>query len=80
MTSAEASAALERYQRAYPGAWDHLRQAIEKAVGHPVDQLPMVELLLDLAPAGADRVPCQNWHNGSELVFSELVRPLSGTR
>lgn len=55
MTSAEASAALGRYQRAHPGAWDRLRQAIEKAVGHPVNQLPMVELLLDLAPARADR-------------------------
>lgn len=49
MTSVEASAALERYQRAHPGAWDSLRQAIEKAVGHPVGQLPMVELLVDLA-------------------------------
>jgi deazaflavin-dependent oxidoreductase (nitroreductase family) len=50
MTSAEASAPLDRYQRAHPGAWDRLRQVIEKAAGHPVDQLPMVELLLDLAP------------------------------
>jgi deazaflavin-dependent oxidoreductase (nitroreductase family) len=47
MTSAEASATLDRYQHAHPGAWDRLRQAIEKAVGHPVGQLPMVELLLD---------------------------------
>ena len=31
MTSAEASAALDRYQHAHPRAWDHLRQAIEKA-------------------------------------------------
>lgn len=53
MTSVEASAALARYQRAHPKAWDRLRRAIEKAAGHPVDQLPMVELLLDLAPAGA---------------------------
>ena len=50
MTSAEASACLGRYQRAHPAAWEHLRQAIEKAAGHPADQLPMVELLLDLAP------------------------------
>jgi hypothetical protein len=55
MTSAEASACLGRYQRAHPGAWDRLRQVIEKAAGHPVDQLPMVELLLDLAPAGTAR-------------------------
>ncbi len=48
MTSIEASATLDRYQHAHPRAWDRLRQAIEKAVGHPVDQLPMVELLLDL--------------------------------
>lgn len=49
MTPAEAAAALDRYQRAHPGAWERLRQAIEKAVGHPVGQLPMVELCLDLA-------------------------------
>jgi len=49
MTSAESSATLDRYQRAHPKAWDRLRQAIEKAAGHPVDQLPMVELLLGLA-------------------------------
>ena len=55
MTSEEAAAALDRYQRAHPGSWNRLRQAIEKAVGHPVGQLPMVELDLDLAPAGADR-------------------------
>ena len=28
----------------------------------------------------AGPVPCQNSHNGSELVFSVLVRPLSDTR
>lgn len=54
MTSGEAAAALNRYQRAHPRSWDRLRHAIEKAVGHPVEQLPMVELLLDLAPTGAD--------------------------
>lgn len=48
MTAAEAAAALDVYQRAHPRAWDRLRRAIEKAVGHPVGQLPMVELNLDL--------------------------------
>jgi deazaflavin-dependent oxidoreductase (nitroreductase family) len=48
MTEAEAAAALEAYRRTHPGAWERLRQAIEKAVAHPVDQLPMVELLFDL--------------------------------
>jgi deazaflavin-dependent oxidoreductase (nitroreductase family) len=48
MTSSEASAALDHYQRVHPRAWDRLRQAIEKAAGYPVDQLPMVELHLDL--------------------------------
>lgn len=52
MNSVEASAALDRYQHAHPRAWDQLRQVIEKAAGHPVDQLPMVEVLLDLARAG----------------------------
>ena len=53
MTSAEAAAALDRYQHAHPRAWDRLRQVIEKAAGHPVDQLPMVELLLNPAPRGS---------------------------
>lgn len=60
MTSAEASAALGRYQHAHPGAWDRLRQVIEKATGHPAGQLPMVELLLDLAPAGTGRPPARD--------------------
>ena len=55
MTSDEAAAALGRYQRAHPGAWDRLRRAIEKAVGHPVGQLPMVELLLALGRTGVGR-------------------------
>lgn len=55
MTSEEASAALDRYQRAHPGAWHRLRQVIEKAVGHPVGQLPMVELLLVLIPGDPER-------------------------
>jgi hypothetical protein len=50
MTSAEAPAALGRYQRANPGARDRLRQVIEKAAGHPVGQLPMAELLLMARP------------------------------
>ena len=47
----EALAVLGRYQSAHPGAWDRLRQAIEKATGHPAEQLPVVELRLDLAQA-----------------------------
>jgi hypothetical protein len=50
MTSAEAPAALGRYQRAHPGARDGVRQVIEKAAGHPAGQLPMAELLPGLAP------------------------------
>jgi hypothetical protein len=50
MTSAEASAALGRCQRAHPGARDGLRQVTEKAAGHPAGQLPMAELLPGLAP------------------------------
>ena len=44
----EASEVIARYQVAHPGAWRGLRGAIEKAVGHPVGDLPMVELRLDL--------------------------------
>ena len=46
MTAAEAATALDHYQRAHPGAWKRLSQAIEKAAGRPADQLPMVELTL----------------------------------
>jgi deazaflavin-dependent oxidoreductase (nitroreductase family) len=49
MRAAEAAATLDGYQRAHPDAWNRLRGAIEKAVGHPVGELPMVELLLDLS-------------------------------
>ena len=44
LTDAESAEALTDYQRAHPRAWRHLRHAIERAVGHPVDSLPMVEL------------------------------------
>ncbi|KXP01024.1 nitroreductase family deazaflavin-dependent oxidoreductase [Tsukamurella pseudospumae] len=37
---------LERYRTAHPVAWERLRGAIEKAVQHPVDGLPMVRLRL----------------------------------
>ena len=46
MTEAEARAAIERYQQAHPADWRFLRSTIETAVGHPVDGLPMVELVL----------------------------------
>jgi deazaflavin-dependent oxidoreductase (nitroreductase family) len=46
MTDGEAAAALDRYRTAHPKAWERLRGAIEKAVGRPVDTLPMVELNL----------------------------------
>lgn len=46
MSEAEATAAIDRYRLAHPGAWDQLRGTIEKAIGHPVDHLPMVELEL----------------------------------
>lgn len=49
LTGPEASAALERYQHAHPRDWEMLRGAIEKAVGHPVQGLPMVELRLGAA-------------------------------
>jgi deazaflavin-dependent oxidoreductase (nitroreductase family) len=55
MASEEASAALDRYQRVHPGAWRRLRQVIEKAVGHPLGQLPMVELLLVPASEVSER-------------------------
>ncbi len=49
LTGAEAADALERYQQQHPRDWEMLRGAIEKAVGHPVQGLPMVELQLETA-------------------------------
>lgn len=46
MTSAESHDALATYQREHPQAWAHLRGVIEQAVGHPVTELPLVELTL----------------------------------
>lgn len=44
LTDHEAAAALDRYRTHHPKAWDRLRGAIEAAVGHPIEGLPMVEL------------------------------------
>lgn len=46
LSPADSARALERYQRMHPRDWELLRGAIERAVGHPVDALPMVELTL----------------------------------
>ncbi len=46
MDAAESRDALIRYQQAHPAAWRQLRRVIEKAVHHPVEELPMVELAL----------------------------------
>lgn len=47
LLDSEASAAvLDRYRSAHPAAWERLRGAIEHAVGHTVDGLPMVRLRL----------------------------------
>jgi deazaflavin-dependent oxidoreductase (nitroreductase family) len=69
MTSVESSATLDGYQRAHPRAWDRLRSAIEKAAGHTVDQLPMVELLLDLAPHRSGPSPERLASRGSTAVL-----------
>ena len=46
LTPAESAAELERYQRARPASWAQLGAAIESALGHPVVEVPMVELSL----------------------------------
>ncbi len=46
MTDVQAAAALERYATRHPAAWANLRSTLEAAVGHPVDQLPMIILQL----------------------------------
>ncbi|MGH3436950.1 MAG: nitroreductase family deazaflavin-dependent oxidoreductase [Sciscionella sp.] len=46
MTGEESAAALRRYEELHPKAWANLRAAIEAAVGHPVEGLPMVKLRL----------------------------------
>ncbi len=42
----EAAQVLVTYRDAHPTAWRRLRGAIEEAVGHEVEGLPMVELTL----------------------------------
>jgi deazaflavin-dependent oxidoreductase (nitroreductase family) len=46
LTDEESAAALGRYQKAHPKAWQRLRGAIETAVGHEVEGVPMVNLKL----------------------------------
>lgn len=46
LDDAASSEVLARYQRDHPAAWNQLRGAIEKAVGHPVQGLPMVRFAL----------------------------------
>ncbi|WP_328532342.1 nitroreductase family deazaflavin-dependent oxidoreductase [Nocardioides sp. NBC_00368] len=46
LSEEESAAALGRYQQAHPKAWQRLRGAIETAVGHEVEGLPMVNLKL----------------------------------
>ncbi|MBO0880210.1 MAG: nitroreductase family deazaflavin-dependent oxidoreductase [Mycobacterium sp.] len=50
LSSAESAAALRCYAAAHPTAWDKLRTTIERAVGQPVDTLPMVRLNLTHSP------------------------------
>lgn len=44
----EALRVLIRYREAHPKAWQRLRGAIEEAVGHEIEGLPMIELTLKL--------------------------------
>lgn len=46
MTSEESATTLDRYRVLHPRNWEVLRGAIEKAIGRPVTELPMVELTL----------------------------------
>ncbi len=46
MNETESDQALAHYAQDHPAAWRRLRAGIEKAGGHPVDRLPMVELTL----------------------------------
>ncbi|MFE6648168.1 nitroreductase family deazaflavin-dependent oxidoreductase [Nocardioides sp. NPDC057772] len=46
LSEEKSAAALGRYQQAHPKAWQRLRGAIETAVGHEVEGLPMVNLKL----------------------------------
>lgn len=44
LSTQESEAALSAYQQRYPRDWRILRSTIEKAVGHPVQNLSMVAL------------------------------------
>lgn len=43
----ESAETLERYQRAHPRAWAHLKSTIEGATGTGADTLPMVRLSIN---------------------------------
>lgn len=53
MTEDESAAALRGYAQRHATAWANLRATIEKAVGHPVQGLPMVRL--KITPDGSGR-------------------------
>jgi deazaflavin-dependent oxidoreductase (nitroreductase family) len=46
LTKEQSATELKRYQEARPTSWAQLEPAIEKALGHPVTEVPMVELTL----------------------------------
>lgn len=47
MTADESATTLRRYAERHPRAWANLGATIEIAVGHPVDDLPMMRLQLN---------------------------------
>lgn len=47
LSDEDSAAVLARYAERYPRAWRVLRSTVEKATGHPVQGLPMIELHLD---------------------------------
>lgn len=51
----EATEILDRYRARRPRDWAMLQTAIEEAVGHPVEGLPMVELTLDTSTGPAQQ-------------------------
>lgn len=46
LDATDSAAWLARYQRRYPRAWKQLERAIVEGLGHPVEEIPMVELAL----------------------------------
>lgn len=50
LDEADSAVRLDRYRQRHPRAWRQLERSVTEALGHPIEEIPMVELTLQ--PAG----------------------------